>query len=93
MTERMPTPPKVGTCYCGCGEPTRGHFAQGHDGRALALLQALRREPPTSHSSSLLASAPMARTCTRLPGRPASWILGGPVTTAGGNHLTLRPLR
>jgi hypothetical protein len=46
MTERMPTPPKVGTCYCGCGEETRGHFAQGHDGRALALLQALRREPP-----------------------------------------------
>jgi hypothetical protein len=39
-------PPMVGTCYCGCGEPTNRHFAQGHDGRALAWLHALEREPP-----------------------------------------------
>jgi hypothetical protein len=30
--------PRVGTCYCGCGEETRGHFARGHDARARSML-------------------------------------------------------
>jgi hypothetical protein len=32
--------PKVGSCYCGCGRPTRGHFADegGHDAKAASML-------------------------------------------------------
>jgi hypothetical protein len=33
--------PKVGTCYCGCGEATKGHFARGHDARAASMLEKL----------------------------------------------------
>jgi hypothetical protein len=33
--------PKVGTCYCGCGEATKGHFAPGHDARAASMLEML----------------------------------------------------
>jgi hypothetical protein len=33
--------PKVGTCYCGCGEATKGHFAPGHDARAASMLETL----------------------------------------------------
>ena len=28
----------TGTCWCGCGKATEGHFAQGHDRRAQEAL-------------------------------------------------------
>jgi hypothetical protein len=36
----MSEPEKVGTCYCGCGETTKGHFADsgGHDAKAASML-------------------------------------------------------
>lgn len=40
--------PKVGTCYCGCGETTKGHFAQGHDGRAASMLEHLHGHSDTA---------------------------------------------
>jgi hypothetical protein len=36
--------PKVGTCYCGCGTATGGHFAPGHDRRAAVWLDRLNAE-------------------------------------------------
>jgi hypothetical protein len=30
--------PRTGTCYCGCGKQTKGHFAPGHDARADSML-------------------------------------------------------
>lgn len=35
--------PKLGSCYCGCGETTKGHFADsgGHDARAASMLHLL----------------------------------------------------
>ena len=39
----MTTPPKVGKCYCGCGETANKnrHFAQGHDRQAESYLNDL----------------------------------------------------
>jgi hypothetical protein len=39
-------PPKVGTCYCGCGERTDGHFSQGQSAAVTAWLDALEGKPP-----------------------------------------------
>ena len=35
--------PRVGTCCCGCGTATKGHFATGHDGRASSMLHYLSK--------------------------------------------------
>jgi hypothetical protein len=38
------TAPKFDECYCGCPEPTKGHFATegGHDSRAASMLHFLK---------------------------------------------------
>lgn len=33
-------PPLLGTCYCGCGTPTKKHFARGHDSRLMSRIEA-----------------------------------------------------
>jgi hypothetical protein len=40
--------PKVGVCYCGCGDETGGHFAPGHDGRAASMLEFLHGHSDTA---------------------------------------------
>lgn len=37
----MGNAPKLGTCYCGCNDSTKGHFSEerGHDLRAAAMLR------------------------------------------------------
>jgi hypothetical protein len=47
--------PKVGTCYCGCGRQTGGHFAPGHDQRAAVWLAKLDTEPASRAAMVLLA--------------------------------------
>jgi hypothetical protein len=36
--------PKFGTCYCGCGDDTNGHFSKegGHDAPATAMLRFIK---------------------------------------------------
>jgi hypothetical protein len=35
-------PPKVGTCYCGCGRETGGYWYRGDDHNALLMLAQLQ---------------------------------------------------
>jgi hypothetical protein len=35
----MTDAPKLGTCYCGCGRSTGGHFARGDDAAAASMLR------------------------------------------------------
>jgi len=53
--------PKTGSCYCGCGEPTKGHFVPGHDGRAKAWLKDLGHEPTVAQLVRLFGYGPGGR--------------------------------
>jgi len=50
----MITAPKTSTCYCGCGQPTQGHWVPGHDRQAETWLDKLEG-PDTIAQRVLLA--------------------------------------
>jgi hypothetical protein len=48
-------PPKVGTCYCGCGGDTGGYWVTGHDHNALMMLAQLQWQ--SSETAQLVVNA------------------------------------
>ena len=53
----MITAPKTGTCYCGCGQPTQGHWVQGHDRQAETWLDKLEGPDTIASASCWLGTA------------------------------------
>jgi hypothetical protein len=65
--------PRVGTCYCGCGTATKGHFATGHDGRASSMLHYLSKGTSDIAELVLMAECGPAGKNLEAEARAAGW--------------------
>ena len=66
----MITAPKTGTCYCGCDQPTQGHWVPGHDRQAETWLDKLEGPDTIAQRVLLAGTARAAVTSGRRHERP-----------------------